>query len=167
LTWGTRRDEANTTPVARRGRGNVKTVGMLLEEKGRELFSVAPATPVFAALELMAEKNCGALLVIDDASGLVGMFSERDYARKIILKGKASKDTPVREIMTSDVVCIDTGRSLDECMALMTGKRIRHLPVLEQGKLAGVISIGDVVKSVISEQEFIIEQLQSYITGGY
>jgi CBS domain-containing protein len=114
----------------------------------------------------MAQRNCGALLVLD-AGRLVGIFSERDYARKIILKGKTSKDTPVREIMTSDVVCIATDRSLDDCMALMTGKRIRHLPVLEAGKLVGVISIGDVVKSVISEQEFIIEQLQSYITGGY
>jgi CBS domain-containing protein len=144
----------------------MKTVSMLLQTKGREVLSIGPDAPVFAALELMAQRNCGALLVLD-AGRLVGVFSERDYARKIILKGKTSKDTPVREIMTSDVVCIATDRSLDDCMALMTGKRIRHLPVLEAGKLVGVISIGDVVKSVISEQEFIIEQLQSYITGGY
>jgi CBS domain-containing protein len=144
----------------------MKTVSMLLQQKGHEVLSIGPDAPVFAALECMAEKNCGALLVLDEGR-LIGIFSERDYARKIILKGKTSKDTPVREIMTSDVVCIATERSLDDCMALMTGRRIRHLPVLEAGKLVGVISIGDVVKAVISEQEFIIEQLQSYITGGY
>jgi CBS domain-containing protein len=144
----------------------MKTVSMLLQAKGHEVLSIGPDAPVFTALELMAQGNCGALLVLDEGR-LVGIFSERDYARKIILKGKTSKDTPVREIMTSDVVCIAMDRSLDDCMALMTGKRIRHLPVLEGGKLVGVISIGDVVKAVISEQEFIIEQLQSYITGGY
>jgi len=144
----------------------MKTVSMLLQQKGHEVLWIGPDAPVFEALEFMAQKNCGALLVVDQGR-LVGIFSERDYARKIILKGKTSKDTPVREIMTSDVVCIATERSLDDCMALMTGKRIRHLPVLEEGKLVGVISIGDVVKAVISEQEFIIEQLQSYITGGY
>jgi CBS domain-containing protein len=110
----------------------------------------------------MAEKNIGALLVIRDEE-LAGIFSERDYARKIILLGRHSKDVPVAEIMTSKVVCIRPEQTADECMALMTEKRIRHLPVLDAGSLAGMISIGDVVRAVISEQEFTIEQLENYI----
>jgi len=139
-------------------------VSQLLDAKGREVWWVTPETSVYDALVLMAEKNCGALLVLE-ANKLVGIFSERDYARKIILKGKASKDTTVKEIMSTEVFYVRPEQTIDECMALMTARRIRHLPVLEGGRLAGMISIGDVVKAVISEQEFTIKQLENYITG--
>jgi len=141
------------------------TVRDILRAKGNQIWRVSPDTTVFSALELMAEKNVGALVVLD-GENLAGIFSERDYARKIILKGKASKETSVEEIMTSDVTTVRPGQSVDECMALMTDKRIRHLPVFEGEKLIGLISIGDVVKAVISEREFIIQQLEHYITGG-
>lgn len=137
----------------------------ILKGKGNEIWWVSPDTIVFDALKLMAEKNVGALVVLDGES-LAGIFSERDYARKIILKGKASKETSVEEIMTSEVTTVRPGQSVDECMALMTDKRIRHLPVFEGEKLVGLISIGDVVKAIISEREFIIQQLEHYITGG-
>ena len=140
------------------------TVRRLLEKKGSDLWSISPHATVFEALGLMAEKNVGAVLVIEDEV-LVGIISERDYARKIILKGKTSMDTRVWEIMTSSVVYVSPDQSIEECMALMTEKRIRHLPVLEDDQLIGVISIGDVVKELISEQEFVIEQLVSYISG--
>ena len=143
----------------------MKYVNQLLEGKGKNVWSVDPDTPVLRALELMAEKNCGAVLVRKEER-LVGILSERDYARKVALKGKSSKDTPVKSIMSTQVVCIRPEQSIDDCMALMTDKRIRHLPVLEDEKLVGVISIGDVVKAVISEQEFIINQLENYIAGG-
>ena len=143
----------------------MKTVAQLLRTKGNEVLSVAPETAVFAALQLMAEKNVGAVLVLE-SERLVGIFSERDYARKVILKGKSSKDTLVREIMSSYVLYVRPEQTIDDCMALMTGKRVRHLPVLEdEQRVVGVISIGDVVKDIISEQEFMIEQLQNYITG--
>lgn len=142
----------------------MKTVRELLQVKGYDIWSVAPDTSVYHALELMADKNIGAVLVMDSGN-LVGILSERDYARKVILKGKSSKDTPVREIMTHDVICVRHDQSNEECMALMTNKRVRHLPVLEHGRLIGIISIGDVVKAIISEQEFMIEQLENYITG--
>ncbi len=141
------------------------TVRDILRAKGNQIWRVSPDTTVFYALELMAEKNVGALVVLDGES-LAGIFSERDYARKVILKGKASKETSVEEIMSAEVTTVDPGQSVDECMALMTDKRIRHLPVVEGEKLVGLISIGDVVKAVISEREFIIKQLESYITGG-
>jgi len=141
------------------------TVRDILRQKGNQIWSVSPDTTVFYALELMAEKNAGALVVLDGES-LAGIFSERDYARKVILKGKASKETSVEEIMSAEVTTVHPGKSVDECMALMTDKRIRHLPVVEGEKLVGLISIGDVVKAVISEREFIIKQLESYITGG-
>ena len=140
------------------------TVRRLLEKKGSDLWSISPHATVFEALGLMAEKNVGAVLVIEDEV-LVGIISERDYARKIILKGKTSMDTRVWEIMTSSVVYVNPDQSIEECMALITEKRIRHLPVLEDDQLIGVISIGDVVKELISEQEFVIEQLVSYISG--
>ena len=142
----------------------MKTVAQLLRTKGHQVLSVSPDIPVFEALEVMAEKNVGALLVLE-GERLVGIFSERDYARKVILKGKASKETPVREIMSSHVLYIRPEQTIEDCMALMTGKRVRHLPVLEEQRVIGVISIGDVVKAVIAEQEFMIEQLQNYITG--
>ena len=137
----------------------------ILQEKGGGLWSVSPETIVFDALQVMAEKNCGALVVLE-GERLVGIFSERDYARKIILKGRKSRETTVSEIMSTEVTSVHPGQSVDECMALMTEKRIRHLPVLDQDKLLGVISIGDVVKAVIAEREFTIKQLENYITGG-
>jgi len=140
------------------------TVSQLLDAKGHGLWSVTPETTVYDALVLMSEKNCGALIVLEEGK-LVGIFSERDYARKIILKGKASKDTLVSEIMSTEVFFVRPQNSIEECMALMTDKRIRHLPVLEDSKVVGVISIGDVVKVIISEQKFTIKQLEVYITG--
>ncbi len=126
------------------------------------VYSVTPDTKVFDALGLMAEKNVGALLVVD-GDRLVGIVSERDYARKVVLLGRGSRDTPVCEIMSSRVVSVAPSQTAGECMALMTEARIRHLPVLEAGRIVGVISIGDVVRSVVEEQRFTIEQLQSYI----
>ena len=142
----------------------MKTVAQLLRAKPHGILSVAPGTAVFQALQLMAEKNVGALLVLE-GDALVGIFSERDYARKVILMGKSSKDIPVREIMSSHVLYVRPQQTIEDCMALMTDKRVRHLPVLEDERVIGVISIGDVVKGIISEQEFMIEQLQNYIAG--
>jgi CBS domain-containing protein len=137
----------------------------ILKGKGNEIWSVSLDTTVFDALKLMAEKNVGALVVLEGEK-VAGIFSERDYARKVVLKGKASREMAVKEIMTSEVTYILPAQSVEECMALMTDKRIRHLPVLEGEKLVGVISIGDVVKAIISDKEFIINQLEKYITGG-
>ena len=142
----------------------MKTVTQLLRTKGQQVLSVSPDMPVFEALGVMADKNVGALLVVE-GERLVGVFSERDYARKVILKGKSSKDTPVQEIMSSHVLYVRPEQTIEDFMALMTDKRVRHLPVMEEGRVVGVISIGDVVKAIIAEQEFIIEQLQNYITG--
>ena len=142
----------------------MKTVVQLLRTKGNEVLSVAPDTPVFDALQTMAERNVGALLVLE-GERLIGIFTERDYARKVILKGKSSKEIPVKEIMSSHVLYVRPQQTIDDCMALMTDKRVRHLPVMEEDRLVGLISIGDVVKAIISEQEFMIEQLQNYITG--
>lgn len=139
------------------------TVHQLLQNK-RDIWSVLPETIVFDAIKLMADKNIGALLVLHGGN-LIGIFSERDYARKVILKGKSSKEITVKEIMTEDVVYVQPNQTIEECMALMTGKRIRHLPVLEGEQVVGMISIGDVVKAIISEQEFTIKQLENYITG--
>jgi len=138
------------------------TVRQLLQSKGGTIYSVAPGTRVFEALELMAEKEVGALLVLDDGK-LAGIISERDYARKVILHGKSSHDIAVREIMTGKVVTVQPDQTVDQCMALMTNKRIRHLPVTEDDKLLGLVSIGDLVKEVIAEQEQTIRQLESYI----
>ena len=137
----------------------------ILQEKGDQVWSVSPETTVFDALRLMADKNIGALLVLDGEK-LTGIFSERDYARKVILKGKTSKETAVREIMTSVVVTVLPQQSVEECMLLMTENRVRHLPVMEGERLVGMISIGDVVKAIISDKEFMIKQLENYITGG-
>jgi CBS domain-containing protein len=140
----------------------MKTVEQMLEGKAQRLLSVAPDETVYDALKMMAEHEVGALIVLD-GERLVGIFSERDYARKVILFGKASKETLVREIMTDRVLCVRPDQTVDQCMALMTDKRVRHLPVLDHKKVIGVISIGDVVKEVISEQRFMIEQLENYI----
>ena len=140
----------------------MKTVKQLLESRTRSLCTVGPEASVFDALKLMAEKNVGALPVVDK-SGLVGIISERDYARKVVLLGKSSHDIPVREIMTAQVVCVRLQQSTEECMALMTDKRVRHLPVVENGELLGILSIGDLVKETISDQQITIKQLESYI----
>ena len=142
----------------------MKTVEQVLRGKSEELVAVGPDESVFDALALMARREVGAVVVLE-AGRLVGILSERDYARKIILLGKASKDTPVRDIMTQRVVCVTPATTIDECMALMTDKRCRHLPVLEGDRVSGVVSIGDVVKHTIAEQQFIIEQLEHYIMG--
>ncbi len=143
---------------------SMKTIRQLLEGKGHDIVSATPSTSVYEALELMAEHNIGALLVLE-ADNLVGIFSERDYARKVVLKGKSSRGTVLGETMSKKLECIRPDQTIEDCMALMTDNRIRHLPVLENDQLVGVISIGDVVKAVISEQEFLIEQLENYITG--
>ena len=143
----------------------MKVVKQLLQNKGFEVWSIGPEAKVYKALQLMADKNIGALVVIEGEE-LVGIISERDYARKVILRDKSSTDVPVKEIMTGKVFCVAPDTSIQECMAVMTEQRVRHLPVLDDEKLVGVISIGDVVKTIISEQEFMIEQLQNYIVGG-
>jgi CBS domain-containing protein len=140
------------------------TVKQLLQTKEPEIWTIAPDASVYDALNLMAEKNVGALLVLE-AGALVGVISERDYARMVILKEKSSMATPVNEIMTKKVICVRPEQTIEECMALMTDKRVRHLPVLVDDQLVGVVSIGDVVKAIISHQEFIIEQLENYIVG--
>jgi CBS domain-containing protein len=141
------------------------TVREVLDRKGRDVFAVGPEAPVYRALELMAEKHIGALVVLDADRHLIGVVSERDYARKIALAGRSSKETPVRDIMTTKLFCVSPAQSVEECMELMTDKGVRHLPVLEGERLDGIISIGDVVKSKLSEQEFIIEQLEHFIAG--
>ena len=140
------------------------TVRQILKDKGSQVWSVEPTAMVYSALQLMADKEIGALLVLAEGM-LVGIFSERDYARKVILHGKTSAETRVSEVMSPDVVTVGAEQSIAECMALMTEKRFRHLPVVEGGQILGVISIGDVVKAIITDQQFVIEQLESYISG--
>jgi len=143
----------------------MKTIRQILAAKSGPLVIVAPDDAVFHALQVMADHNVGAVLVLDGKQ-LVGIFSERDYARKVILFGKASKDTRVREIMTDKVLYVTPDRTVDECMAIMTEKHFRHLPVLDDdGRVVGIVSIGDVVKETICEQQFIIQQMEKYITG--
>jgi CBS domain-containing protein len=134
------------------------TVGELLQNKGSDIWSINPQASVYTALQIMAEKNVGALLIIENGR-LVGIFSERDYSRKVILKGRTSKGTKVRELMTQIVLYVTPEMKINECMAVMTAKRIRHLPVLKDSQLVGIVSIGDVVKSIISEQEITISEL--------
>jgi len=140
------------------------TIRQILAKKPA-VYSIGPQATVYDALLVMAERNVGALVVLREGQ-LAGIFSERDYARKVALLGKRSRDTPVSEIMTSKVVTIDPDRTAGECMALMTEKRFRHVPVMEGGTLVGVISIGDVVRAVVEEQRFTIKQLENYITSG-
>jgi len=140
----------------------MSTVAQVLAKKHSGVLSVTPDTTVYDALKLMADREVGAVVVLAGRH-LAGILSERDYARKVILLGKSSRETPVSEIMTGKVVCVFPTNSVDECMALMTDKRIRHLPVLENNEVVGVISIGDVVKETIAEQRFMIEQLEQYI----
>ena len=140
----------------------MKTVRELLQNKGGAIFSIAPDARVFEALKLMADKEVGALVVVDGGR-LAGILSERDYARKVILHGKSSQEIAVRDIMTAKVVTVRLSQTVDECMALMTDRRIRHLPVLEGERLIGVLSIGDLVKAVIEDQRETIKQLETYI----
>ncbi len=140
-------------------------VKQLLRSKGSEVWTVAPDKSVYDALQTMADKNVGALVVVE-ANKVVGIISERDYARKVILRGKSSMHVPVKEIMTDRVFCVTPEYTIEQCMAVMTDRRIRHLPVLDNDKLVGIVSIGDVVKGIISNQEFMIEQLEKYIVGG-
>ena len=140
----------------------MKTVRELVEGKEQRLLSVAPDDSVYAALKKMAQHDIGALVVVS-GDKLVGVFSERDYARRVILEGKSSRDTQVSEIMTRQVICVSPERTADQCMAVMTQKRVRHLPVIENKKVVAVISIGDVVREMISDQQHTIEQLEQYI----
>ncbi len=142
----------------------MQTAEDILKSKGHSVWSVSPTDTVLHALGLMAEQGIGAVLVLDDDK-LVGILTERDYARKVVLAGRSSKDSPIKDVMTSHVVCVAPNRSIDECMALMTDKRVRHLPVVEQKRVVGLVSIGDLVKATIAHHEFTIAQLQSYITG--
>lgn len=139
-------------------------VRQILEEKGSEIWSVEPADLVIDAVRRMAEYGVGAMLVMEDGR-MVGMFTERDYARKVILAGRSSRETRVEEIMTTALVTLDPRATAEEGLALMTRKRIRHLPVLDQGKLVGLVSIGDLVNAVIGDQRLLIEQLESYVRG--
>jgi CBS domain-containing protein len=147
------------------GEATMTTATQILKSKSdKTIYTTTPTASVFDAVKLMAEKSIGALVVMD-GEAIVGLVTERDYARKIVLMARSSKETPVRDIMTSSVMCVRPERTSEECMALMTEHRVRHLPVMDNGKLIGLISIGDLVKDVISEQKFIIQQLEQYIAG--
>jgi CBS domain-containing protein len=141
-----------------------RTAAGIIGEKGAVVFSVTPTDTVYRALEVMAEKNVGSLLVIDEDE-LVGILSERDYSRKVILMDKASKETTVAEIMTTELITVEPSCTVTDAMTLMTNRRVRHLPVLDEGELIGLISIGDVVKAVIEDQLALISQLEQYITS--
>jgi CBS domain-containing protein len=136
----------------------------VLKSRSPEVWHIAPDATVYEALERMAEKDVGALPVVSEGR-VVGIFSERDYARNVVLKGKSSKDTPVSELMSTPVLYVRPDQTMDDCMALMTEKRVRHLPVMENEQLVGIITIGDVVRRIISEQDYTIDQLENYITG--
>lgn len=142
----------------------MKLVSDILNSKGHDIWAVKPDDTIFDSLRLMADKSVGALLVMD-GDKLVGIVTERDYARKVILEGKSSKTTTISEIMTEKVLCVAPERTVEECMALMTDKRARHLPVVDDERVVGVLSIGDLVKAILSEQQVLIDQLQHYIAG--
>jgi CBS domain-containing protein len=143
----------------------MKSVGDILQTKGREVWTIPRETIVFDALKIMADKNVGALVVLDGGK-VAGILSERDYARKVILHGKSSRELKAGEIMSATVYFVSPEQNIDDCMALFTNKRVRHLPVLQNDELIGIISIGDVVKAIIAEQEYTIKHLENYITGG-
>jgi CBS domain-containing protein len=140
------------------------TIKQILDTKGCVVWSIHPQESVFAAIQQMAEKEVGALVVLE-GDAVVGIISERDYARKVTLKGRSDRETAVRDIMTPHVICVRLDQSLEECMTIVTERRIRHLPVLDSGRLIGIISIGDLVKTIIAEQQFLIEQLEHYISS--
>ena len=142
------------------------TVRQLLDGKSPEVHAVAPDAAVIDAIRLMAEKGIGALLVTQDDDRIVGIFTERDYARKVVLRGLASKDTKVGDLMTQNVLTVSPAHSVDDCMNIMTNNHVRHLPVVSGGAIAGIISIGDAVKSVMEQQQATIDQLSGYIAGG-
>lgn len=142
----------------------MQTVRQLLQLKGHDVWAVGPDTSVYDAIKLMADKDIGALIV-REGTNTVGLISERDYVRNVVLQGRSSQATEVREIMTPRVVCAQPDQTLEECMAVMTEKRVRHLPVMDENQLYGIISIGDLVKAMIEEQQFIIGQLVHYING--
>jgi CBS domain-containing protein len=144
----------------------MRSVEKLLQIKGNQAWSIDPQATVYEALQLMSDKEVGAILVLEEGK-VVGIFTERDYARKLILKGKFSKDTAVRELMTQEVLYVDPHNTIDDCMVLMTNNRVRHLTVLDNGQLVGIVSMGDMVKHIISDQESTIAQLEKYITGSY
>lgn len=135
----------------------------IIQNKGGVIYSVSPETFVYNALELMYDKNISAVLILENDKP-AGIFTERDYARKVVLKGKSSKETRIHEIMTKDLITVTPGNTIEEAMKIMTAKHIRHLPVMEESKLLGVVSIGDVVKYIIDEQQFIIGNLENYIS---
>ena len=139
-------------------------VSQVLKNKKEKIWSVAPRETAYKALQIMSDQNLGALLVIDKR-GVVGIFSERDYARKVILKGKSSKTTPVSELMTKKVLYVDPGTSVEDCLTLMTEKSIRHLPVMEKNQLVGILTVGDVLKQLIADQKFEIQELERYINA--
>jgi len=147
-------------------KGSSVSVGTLLDRKGRGVFSIAPEASVYSAIEQMAERGIGALVVLQDGR-LAGVFSERDYTRKVILAGRSSRETEVGEIMSTDLVTVAPTDGVNHCLRLMTENRVRHLPVVADGLVVGVLSIGDLVKQVIAEQEDTIDHLQSYIAGAY
>jgi CBS domain-containing protein len=151
-------------PTVNPGDSTVQTVKQLLESKGHDVWSIDADDSVFDALGLMAEKEAGALIVME-ASKPIGLISERDYARNVLLKGQSFRDAPVREVMTRHVICARPELSVEECMRIMTEKRVRHLPVMDGLHLIGIISIGDLVKAIIAEQQSIISQLENYISG--
>ncbi len=141
-----------------------RTVRQILEKKGSRVWTISPGASGYEALELMADKNIGALVVMESGK-IMGIFSERDYARKVILKGKSSKETPVRELMSEHVITVSSSQVIEVCLAIMSEKQFRHLPVVEDGQLAGLVSMGDVVKMIIADQKITIDQLEKYITG--